>query len=160
MISPAVSATTDAPVVQQKPFHRPGFPPEYPSVPSPVHRVAPYPKISSPMTHMTTLDPQRTSGYPVVPSPIERTSVYPSMASPVERGHSCPTSPASPCSTASEHDSSLEKNGPTTDSDQSDECDRDSQQYYRNPHQLDHGKSCILSNVCILVCVLVLLFFG
>lgn len=86
MISPAVNPGTDLPV-QQKPFHRPGFPIEYPTIPSPI-----------------------------------------------ERGQSCPTSPASPCSSASDHDSSLEKTAPT-DSDHSDDGEKDMGiQYYRNPH--------------------------
>lgn len=87
MISPAVTPATDI-TVQQKPFHRPGFPTEYPTIPSPI-----------------------------------------------ERGQSCPTSPSSPCSTASEHDSSLEKTTPT-DSDHSDDGDKDAlgTHYYRNPN--------------------------
>ncbi|WAR06102.1 HOX3-like protein [Mya arenaria] len=94
MISPAVTSVTDMPtVVQQKPFHRPGFPPEYPTVPSPI-----------------------------------------------ERGHSCPTSPASPCSTSSEHDSSLEKSAPM-DSDHSDEGNMEGHQFYRNPHAMDNDMS-------------------
>ncbi|KAH3699836.1 homeobox protein XHOX-3-like [Dreissena polymorpha] len=92
MISPAIASSTDLPVVNQKPFHRPGFPPEYPTIPSPE-----------------------------------------------ERGQSCPTSPSSPCSTASDHDSSLEKTSPT-DSDHSD-MERDAQQYYRNPNHLEHDLS-------------------
>ena len=92
MISPSVTPTTEITVMQPKPFHRPGFPPEYPTIPSPV-----------------------------------------------ERGQSCPTSPSSPCSTASEHDSSLEKTGPT-DSDISEDGDREGSQYYRNPNSHDNGK--------------------
>ncbi|KAL4229391.1 sequence-specific DNA binding [Mactra antiquata] len=89
MISPTVSGSAEI-SVQQKPFHRPGFPTEYPSIPSPI-----------------------------------------------ERNQSCPTSPSSPCSTASEHDSSLEKTVPI-DSDHSDDGDKDAMgtHYYRN-HGLD-----------------------
>lgn len=84
MISPAVNPASELPT-QQKPFHRPGFPTEYPSIPSPI-----------------------------------------------ERGQSCPTSPSSPCSTSSDHDSGLEKT-PTTDSDHSEDGEKDTQ-YYRNPN--------------------------
>lgn len=100
MISPAVTPASDI-TVQQKPFHRPGFPTEYPTIPSPI-----------------------------------------------ERGQSCPTSPSSPCSTASEHDSSLEKTIPT-DSDHSDDGEKDAMgtQYYRNPN---HDNSGMFYIVCCL----------
>ena len=98
-VSPRLcSSTSDPPGipltnVPHKPFHRPGFPMEYPSIPS---------------------------------SPADR--------------QSCPTSPSSPCSTTSEHDSSLEKQMPT-DSDHSDDGERDvysKMEFYRNPN--NNGK--------------------
>lgn len=97
MISPTVTTGADI-SVQQKPFHRPGFPVEYPTIPSPI-----------------------------------------------ERNQSCPTSPSSPCSTASEHDSSLEKTTPT-DSDHSDDGDKDAMgtHYYRNPGLDSSGKLSLL----------------
>ena len=94
-MSPRLNSTSSVPQglslssVPHKPFHRPGFPVEYHSVPSP---------------------------------PVDRQSY--------------PTSPSSPCSTASEHDSSLEKQM-ATDSEHSDDGDRDAyskMDYYRSPN--------------------------
>ena len=94
-MSPRLNSTSSVPQglslssVPHKPFHRPGFPVEYHSVPSP---------------------------------PVDRQSY--------------PTSPSSPCSTASEHDSSLEKHM-ATDSEHSDDGDRDAyskMDYYRSPN--------------------------
>ena len=89
-LSPSISNSPGIPVtnVPHKPFHRPGFPTEYPSMPSPADR------------------------------------------------QSYPTSPSSPCSTTSEHDSSLEKQTPM-DSDNSDDGEKDvysKMDYYRNPN--------------------------
>lgn len=85
-------------------FHRPGFPVEYSSIPSPVNQAS----------------------YPT--TPVDRQSY--------------PTSPSSPCSTSSDHDSSLEKQMPT-DSDHSDDGEKDSfskTEYYRNPNSDNNGE--------------------
>ena len=118
-LSPASAASPGIPLpsVPHKPFHRPGFPVEYQSLPLTAN-CQPY----------TTSPVERPS---FAPSPIDRPSYAPS---PADR-QSYPTSPSSPCSTASDHDSSLEKQLPM-DSDHSDDGgDKDSYsrtEYYRN----------------------------
>lgn len=125
-LSPTSAGSSGIPLsnIPHKPFHRPGFPVEYQSIPSPAN-CQPY----------STSPAERPS---FVPSPVDRSSYAPS---PADR-QSYPTSPSSPCSTTSEHDSSLEKQLPM-DSDNSDDGDKDvysRTEYYRNPNTDNNGE--------------------